>query len=92
MKCECHAYMAGECVCGAWHGDPVAPATASDEIPRGDLVAAMVTLAANNERLCRITIAADKLADILKRYMDARASIYHVETALSEYKIARGGS
>ena len=65
-----------------------------DEIPRGDLVAAMVALAATDERLCRMVMKADALAEAVKRYQ-AIQSVQNrstMEYALDAYTVERSGS
>lgn len=61
----------------------------SDEIPHGDLVTAMRALAASNEKLCRIVLAADELAEAVGRFGERH---FAIREALDAYKITRRGS
>ena len=72
------------CYCDSRQCDICTP-----EIPRGDLVAAMVDLAASNERACRLVLKADAMAAAIE---DSPLKTPGMVRALDAYKIERGGS
>lgn len=63
------------------------------DAPRGDLGNAVQMLAADNARMCEIVLAADALAEEIRRVLALHydSSFPRIRAALDAYKSARNG-